>query len=106
MRGFDDNRFQDKASIYYSAEYRIIPEWQPLKEFDALAWADISYWQWVLFLEAGQVAPNLNLSALHTDLKADGGVGLRGMVHAVVCRLDFAVSEEGLRITAMAGHPF
>ncbi|MCB1069523.1 MAG: hypothetical protein H7A43_06975 [Verrucomicrobia bacterium] len=106
MRGFEDNRFQDKAAIYYAAEYRVIPEWQPLRHITALEWADISYWQFVAFVEAGQVSPDWRIDDLHSDLHIDGGVGLRGMLHKAVCRLDVAVSEEGLRITAMYGHPF
>lgn len=34
MRGFDSRRFHDKAGIYYSVEYRMIPQWQPLKEIN------------------------------------------------------------------------
>lgn len=106
MRAYEDDRFQDKAAIYYSAEYRVIPEWQPLRNIDALKIADISYWQWVLFVEAGRVAPSWNLSALHEDMKFDGGISLRGMLHNAVCRLDVAVGEEGARVVAMYGHPF
>ena len=84
----------------------MIPEWQPLRHITALEWADISYWQFVAFVEAGQVSPDWRIDDLHSDLHIDGGVGLRGMLHKAVCRLDVAVSEEGLRITAMYGHPF
>ncbi len=106
MRAYDDNRWQDKAAMYYSAEVRLIPEWQPLNEIELLDWAAIQYWQWVAFVEAGQVASNYNLSDLHSGMKTDVGIGLRGMVHKAVVRLDFSVGEEGSRITAMYGHPF
>jgi hypothetical protein len=106
MKAFEDARFQDKASIYYSLEYRFIPQWQPLDGLELLKWADIQYWQWVLFAETGQVSPNWNLSDLHSDLHYDGGIGLRGMIYKSVCRLDFAFGEEGMRMVAMYGHPF
>ena len=85
---------------------RLIPEWQPLNEIELLDWAAIQYWQWVAFAEAGQVASSYNLSDLHSGMKTDVGIGLRGMVHKAVVRLDFSVGEEGSRITVMYGHPF
>ena len=90
MRAYEDNRFHDKAAIYYSAEWRWIPEWQPLRRSKLLEFADISYWQWVLFAEAGQVAPSWDVEELHSDLHFDGGISLRGMLHTAVCRIDFA----------------
>jgi hypothetical protein len=29
MRGYPFARFSDKAAIYYGAEYRVIPRWNP-----------------------------------------------------------------------------
>ena len=106
LRAYDDARFQDKAAIFYSLEYRCIPHWQPQKDIELLDFADIKYIQWVAFAEAGQVSPHWNVSDLHSDLHFDGGIGLRGMIHKAVCRLDFAVGEEGLRVVAMYGQPF
>ena len=106
MRGYENDRFQDKAAVYYSAELRGIPNWQPLRHARLLEWANIRYWQWVLFLETGQVSPHWNVSDLHSDLHVDGGIGLRGMVHKAVVRLDVAAGDEGVRVTAMYGHPF
>jgi hypothetical protein len=85
---------------------RVIPTWQPLRGNDLLEFADISYWQWVPFIEVGQVAPSWNVSDLHSDLHIDGGLSLRGMLHKAVCRIDIAGGEEGARLTAMYGHPF
>ena len=42
--------------MYYSLELRGIPMWQPLRKNKLLEFADISYWQWVLFAETD---PNL-----------------------------------------------
>lgn len=106
MRAYENERFSDKAAIYYTAEYRTMPTWQPLKKIGWLDWADISWWQWVFFAEAGQVAPSYNLEDLHSNIHVDGGLSIRAMIHKAVCRLDFAVGEEGGRVTAMYGHPF
>lgn len=106
MRAYEDDRFQDKAAIYYSAELRAMPNWQPLKQMAWLDWAEIGWWQWTLFAEAGQVSPHYNLSDLHSDLHVDGGISVRAMIHKAVCRLDFAYGEEGGRVVAMYGHPF
>ncbi len=106
MRAYEDHRYQDKAAIYYTAEYRTMPTWQPLKNVGWLDFADVSWWQWVVFAEAGQVAPTYTLDALHDDLRWDGGVSIRAMISKAVCRLDVAVGEEGGRVVAMYGHPF
>lgn len=106
MRGYESNRFQDKAAIHYTVEYRVIPAWQPLTEFRALDWAKLRYWQWVVFAEAGRVAGEWDPDVLHEDLNVDAGFSIRGMFYQAVCRLDFAFSEEGTRIIAMYGQPF
>lgn len=106
MRAFEDNRWQDKAAMYYSAEYRVVPDWQPLPDVSWLDWASIQYWQWVVFAELGQVAPHYNIGDLHDDMRFDAGFGLRGMIHKAVCRLDIAFGEEGARVVAMYGQPF
>ena len=104
MRAYEDSRFQDKAAIYYSLEYRFVPQWQPQKNVHFLDWADIQYIQWVLYTELGQVAPHWSIPDLHDDMHFDAGFGLRGMVHKAVCRLDFSFGEEGTRVVAMYGH--
>lgn len=106
MRGYENDRFQDKAAVYYTAEYRTMPTWQPLRDSGWLGRGRVKWWQWVVFAEAGQVAPSYNLDELHNDLHVDGGFSIRAMIHKAVCRLDFAAGEEGGRVTAMYGHPF
>ena len=106
MRGFDDRRFHDKASIYYSAEYRVIPRWQPLTKINWLRPFEIDWWEFVLFAEAGNVAPEWDFSNLNSNLKFDGGISARVMSFRSIGRLDFAVSEEGYYIRAFIGHPF
>ena len=106
LRGYPSYRFHDKAALLYTAEYRLMPEWQPFGKVDLLDPLKIRWWQIVGLVEAGRVAPSWDLSTLHTDMKYDVGVGLRGMFHASVGRLDFVVSEEGFSISAMLGQTF
>jgi len=106
MRAYEGSRFHDKAAMYYSAEYRVIPRWQPLRNLSFLDWAEIRYWQFAIFGEMGQVAEEWSLSELHDDLRWSAGLSLRGMFYQAVCRLDFAYGEEGGRVVAMYGHPF
>lgn len=106
LRGFPLYRFQDEAAVYYGAEYRVIPEWNPLGTISWLRWLDIDWWQFVPFLEVGRVASEWDLQELHTDMRWDAGVGLRLMAALVVVRADVAYSEEGLHIWAFVGQAF
>lgn len=106
MRGYPSNRFHDKAAIYYSAEYRVMPEWQPFSRIGLLDPLKIRWWQIVGLVEAGRVAPSWDVGTLHSDMKYDVGVGLRGMFHASVGRIDFVVSDEGVAFSAMLGQTF
>ncbi len=106
MRGYPTGRFNDQAAIYYGAEWRVIPQWQPLPKISWLRFFKIDWWQFVGFAEAGRVADTWSLGELHSDMKWDVGVGLRLMAIKAVVRLDVAYSDEGVGIWAMVGHPF
>ncbi len=106
MRGYPSFRFHDKAAVYYSAEYRVMPEWQPFGNVDLLGPLKIRWWQLVGLVEAGRVAPSWDVGTLHSDMKYDYGIGLRGMFHASVGRIDFVVSDEGFVFSAMLGQTF
>ena len=106
MRAYEGNRFHDKASIYGSVEYRIIPEWQPLLSNPILKYFELDWMQLAFFAEAGRVAPEWDIEELMTDLKFDAGVGLRAMLMKSVFRLDLSVGEEGSRVVAMYGQAF
>ena len=106
MRGYPSYRFHDKAAIYYSAEYRIMPEWQPFGRISLLDPLKIRWWQMVGLIEVGRVAPSWDLGTLHSDMKYDYGIGLRGMFHSTVGRIDFVVSDEGVAFSAMLGQTF
>ena len=72
----------------------------------ALRFLDVQWWQLVAFGELGRVAPSWNLSTLHTDMKWDAGLGLRGMFGSGVARIDLAYGEEGMNMAAMFGQSF
>ena len=110
MKGYPQYRFHDKAAIYYSAEIRAIPRWQPLNRWihkiKLLRTIDVDWWQIVGFAELGRVAETWTPDELHSDMKWDLGVGFRFMIQKSVLRLDTAYSDEGWNVWAMVGHPF
>jgi len=107
MRGYPSSRFNDKAGIYYAAEYRMTPKWNPLAEISWLQkYLGIAWWQWVPFVEVGRVAPSWSVDELHSDMKWDVGFGVRAMAKGLVARVDTAVSDEGLRVQMMVSQPF
>ena len=105
MRAYPRYRFHDKSAVYYGLEYRVIPDWNPLK-VEFLRYFDIDWWQLVGIFEAGRVAPNWNAGMLFRNLRWDAGIGLRVMARKVVLRLDTAFSDEGWSAWVMAGQAF
>jgi hypothetical protein len=107
MRGYPSQRFSDKAGIYYGAEYRMIPEWNP---FNSWPWLQqrlgVQWVQFVPFVEAGRVAPSRNLDELHSAMKWDAGLGFRAMAKGLVVRIDLAGSSEGGSVQMMVSQPF
>jgi hypothetical protein len=106
LRAFPSGRFHDKAAVYYAAELRLIPRFQPLRDLPLLRNFEIDWWQVVPFVEAGRVGPEYNSDLFTRDLKWDAGVGIRLMAFRLPVRLDFAVSDEGSSVWAMFGQPF
>jgi hypothetical protein len=105
MRAFPVNRFHDRSALYYSLEYRVIPQWNPFAKLKRLP-VEVKWWQWVVYGEMGRVADDLDLSELHSDLKWDVGIGLRAFSEGGVGRVGIAFAEEGWAALAMFGHPF
>ncbi len=107
MRGYPSQRFNDKAAVYYSAELRIIPRWNP---FNGWPWIQkyvgIQWLQFVPFVEVGRVASEWNFNTLHSDMKWDVGLGLRAWAKGIVIRIDSAVSDEGFGVQMMISQPF
>ncbi|GAM70404.1 hypothetical protein JCM19236_542 [Vibrio sp. JCM 19236] len=106
MRGYDSNRFHDKASIYASAEYRYTLKYNPVRDVEWLRFLNLDWFQLVGFVEAGQVASEYDLKDLTSDMKYDAGVSLRALTAGLVVRADYAVSEEGSYMWFMINQPF
>jgi len=105
MRAYDQNRFSDKAAIYFAAEYRLILGLNPLEK---QKWAPVSidWFQTVLFAEAGRVAPKYDVKELMSDMKYDVGVSLRALTAKVPMRLEIAYGAEGVNMWVMIKQPF
>jgi len=106
LRGYPSYRFNDKAAIYYSIEYRHMLRWNPVKRYDWLSFIPLDQLQLVGFGELGRVADDWSLGELHSDMKGNVGLGLRAMLNKGIIRLDAAWSEESFQIWGMASHPF
>ncbi len=107
MRGYPSQRFNDKAAIYYCAELRLIPRWNPFDKWPGLQkHVGVQWLQFVPFVEFGRVANTWNLSKLHTELNWSAGLGLRVWAKGLVVRIDTAVSDEASGIQMMISQPF
>lgn len=106
FRGYATARFNDRAAINYTVEYRYIPTWNPLPDLPVFNWFHIPWWQWVGFAEYGRVAPSYSVSELHKDMRWNLGGGVRALVNGLLVRLDVAASEEGSQVQMFVGQPF
>jgi hypothetical protein len=107
MRGYPSQRFNDKAAVYYAAEVRLIPRWNPFERWEWLQkHVGIQWLQFVPFVEIGRVAPEYDVSTLHSDMKWNAGLGLRAWAKGIVARIDAAYSEEGVGVQMMISQPF
>ncbi len=105
MRAFPVNRFHDRSALYYCAEYRAVPQWNPLENVDWLPVA-VDWFQWVVLAEFGRVAGDLSLKELHEDMQWDVGVGVRALSEGGIGRLDVVMGEDSWSFWAMFGQPF
>lgn len=106
LRGYSSERYHGRSAIHYSAEYRVMPEWQPLGSWPVFNWYDVPWWQWVVFVDAGRVADQYNLSTLHTDMQWNLGGGVRFQVEGIVVRAEMAVGKEEGLFWVMVNQPF
>jgi len=104
MRGYDQDRFSDKAAFYATAEYRAILNYNPLKN-NSLIPVDVDWFQVVPFIEIGRVHDQYNFDLL-SDMKYDVGISLRAMVSELPVRLDVAYGYEGTNLWVMVQQPF
>ena len=107
MRGYPTSRFSDRAAIYYCAELRLtlrenpFDRWEWIQKYLGVQWVQI-----VPFVEVGRVAPEWDMDRLHSDMKYDGGLGIRLMAKGLTVRVDFAGSEEGFATQMIIAQPF
>ena len=107
MRGYPTSRFSDRAAIYYCAELRLtlrenpFDRWEWIQKYLGVQWVQI-----VPFVEVGRVAPEWDMDRLHSDMKYDGGLGIRLMAKGLTVRVDFAGSEEGFGTQMIIAQPF
>jgi hypothetical protein len=107
MRGYPSQRFNDRSAVYYSVELRSTPKrnpfgnWQWVQKNLGVQWVQI-----VPFLEVGRVADEWTLDTLHSEMKVDGGLGLRILAKGIVVRIDAAVSDEGFATQMIINQPF
>jgi hypothetical protein len=106
LRGYPIERFHDRSAIYYSAEYRVIPKSDFLRQFSLLDFANLQWWEIAIFYESGRVAPEWDFKELHESMKNDIGLSLRVMANHDIGRLDVVWSEEDTAAWLMYGHPF
>ncbi len=107
LRGFPSERFSDKAAIYYAAELRLIPEWNPFTKMPTLQkQLGVQWLQFVPFVEIGRVAPKWDVEELHSDMKWSAGLGIRAWAKGIVVRVDTAASDEGVGVMMMVSQPF
>ena len=106
LRSYSNNRFRDRSAVHYTAELRMIPDIQPLRDMPLINYFEIDWWQVVPFIEAGRVGPEYNTELYYKDLRWDVGVGIRLMAYRQVVRIDIAFGEEGGSVWAMISQPF
>ncbi|MDR9825432.1 BamA/TamA family outer membrane protein [Vibrio sp. FNV 38] len=106
LRSYGGGRYHGRSAIHYSAEYRVIPEWQPLGDIPVINYYDLPWWQWVLFAEVGRVADDYNVKDLHTDMKWSVGGAIRFQVEGIVVRTEIAQAEDDRTFRIMINQPF
>ncbi|MBW1979709.1 MAG: BamA/TamA family outer membrane protein [Deltaproteobacteria bacterium] len=107
MRGYPTQRFSDRSAIYYTAELRMIPHWNPFPGWPRVQkYVGIQWLQFVPFVEIGRVASRWSLSRLHSDMKWDVGLGMRAWAKGIVIRIDSAYSDENFGVQMMVSQPF
>ncbi len=105
MRGYPQDRFDDRSVIYAAGKHRYTPLWNPPGQVSRLQFLKMDGWPFVLFAQDGRVA-NAYDGELLRDWKLDAGAGVRAMVAGGVVRLDIGVSDEGANDWVMVGQPF
>lgn len=106
LRAYYEGRFNDRAAIYYGAEYRQIINWNPFNEWSLTRKLNVHWLQLAVFAELGRVAPEWNIETLHTDMKWSAGGGIRIFMNNLILRVDSAFGDEGMFLQMYVDHAF
>lgn len=106
LRGYTGGRYHSRSVVHYSAEYRVLPDWQPLGDIPLINYYDLPWWQWVLFAEVGRVADEYDIKTLHTNMKWSLGGAVRFQVEGIVVRAELARGGDGGTFRVMINQPF
>ncbi len=106
LRAYYEGRFNDRAAIYYGAEYRQIISWNPFNLWSVTEKLNVHWLQLAVFAELGRVAPEWKISTLHTDMKWSAGGGLRIFMNNLILRIDGAFGKEGFYTQMFVDHAF
>ncbi|EEX93412.1 hypothetical protein VIOR3934_12837 [Vibrio orientalis CIP 102891 = ATCC 33934] len=106
LRGYTSGRYHGRSAVHYSAEYRVLPDWQPLDDIPLVNYYDLPWWQWVLFAEAGRVADEYDAKTLHTDMQWNLGGAVRFQVEGIVVRAELAKGADEGTFRVMINQPF
>lgn len=107
LRGYAGVRFHGRSAVLYSAEYRMVPHWQPLGALPVIGpLYHIPWWQWTLFADVGRVADDFDLGELHFDMKYTVGGGMRFMIEGITVRLELVSSPEDTFTRVFINQPF
>jgi outer membrane protein assembly factor BamA len=104
LRGYPEGRWSDRYGVFTAFEGRYT--WPKNINLDIyLAHGVMEGIQFAVFYEAGQVNPDPG-HALYTELHESYGAGVRALFSAIVVRLEFASSDEGLQTILTIDQPF
>lgn len=94
MRGYGDDYFHNRSALFYGAEYRVTPHWQPQTKVSLLERYNFPWWQLAAFTELGKVEDKLDVAELHKNMQWSAGVGVRVFIENIVARVDYGFSKE------------
>ena len=106
LRAFHFRRYHGRSALYYAAEYRYTPNWNPLPKLPVLNLLPAFQWQWALFAETGRVSSSNSLSTLHQDMQWSVGGGVRFSMLGAILRIDAATSEEESTFYVSTSYPW
>lgn len=106
LRAFHYRRYHGRSALYYAAEYRYTPRWNPLPTLPVLNLLPAFQWQWAVFAEAGRVSDNNSLNTLHSNMQWSVGGGVRFSMLGAILRLDAATSEEESTFYVSTSYPW